>query len=403
MSNHHYDVYPDEPPPSYEEATGAATSSASPVPPRLPPRLPPRNPTSTTTNPVAPSLLSSSPTSPVAQTPSHGRAASYNSNNPFFNTSKQNNDANTLNIPPTPQQYRRHSSAGASYPAFPLTPGAPHHPPAQTFAQLLPSSQLGHPRQFPPSINLYRDAFPGALQRRYFLGEHQATPLYAVAAWLSSPHHNSPLLSSAHLSSSLVLHNGPSEDYATLATASYDNVWGGRRNMHVLLPPLPHQEQSDPIMVQTGTSMILGGGVGGLSFSFSVEVPWPGTPNNHNDNNNNPDENGITWRKEPYEWRRSNSYAVGGLGGSSQGWKLVRMSNELPPGGLAVAGSGPPSGDGHEVVAVCTNAVMSMTKLWKFSFLGTGLSGALGERWAVMAVMTGLVIWDRDSRRDGLR
>lgn len=167
--------------------------------------------------------------------------------------------------------------------------------------------------------------------------------------------------------------------------------------MQVVVPPLPGQERSDPIVVQTGTSIFMGGlgGSGALAFSFSVEIPWPSSTA--------PNSSEVTWRKEPYEWRRSNSYAVGGLGGSSQGWKLVRLSNELPPGGLTMSGSGPPSGDGHEVVAVCTNAVMSMTKLWKFSFLGTGLSGALGERWAVMAVMTGLVIWDRDSRRDGLR
>lgn len=432
MSNHIHDDYPDEPPPSYEEAIGAAPSTTisplpSPIPPRLPPRLPPRNRISIAN--LAASVTSPSPSAPTSPVRiSHGRAASYNSNNPFFNkpstytNTNTNANGNTLTIPPQQQQHhRRHTSASASstsYPAspiFPLTPGL-HHPapfpsgsgPAQSFSQLPFVAQQLQPRQFPPSINLYRDAFPGALQRRYFLGEHQATPLYAVAAWLSSPyhhHHNT----SPSLSSSLVLHNGPSEDYPPLATASYDNVWGGRRTMHVVLPPLPGQERSEPIVVQTGTTSPLllggGGGMGGgasnaLAFSFSVEVPWPTTlPHEPN----HPDASTLSWRKEPYEWRRSNSYAVGGLGGSSQGWKLVRLANELPPGGLAVAGSGPPSGDGHEVVAVCTNAVMSMTKLWKFSFLGTGLSGVLGERWAVMAVMTGLVIWDRDSRRDGLR
>lgn len=416
MSNHH-DDYPDEPPPpSYEEAVGISPMPPSPIPPRLPPR-----------NRASSSVLPASAAASQTTNASHH----FNSNNPFFNHSNYDSNnhrkstGNTLTIP---QHGRRTSTSSLSFPSSPISPvtpgpgpGAHHHPPpAQTFAQLLPASQL-RPRQFPPSINLYRDAFPGALQRRYFLGEHQATPLYAVAAWLSSssPHHHyhaAPLLSAASAppSSSLVLHNGPSEDYPPLATTSYDNVWGGRRTMHVRVPPLPGQERSDPIVVQTGTSSMLAmAGGGGLAFSFSVEVPWPAAAddddNDDNNNNNNATTTDpstgarVTWRKEAYEWRRSNSYAVGGLGGSSQGWKLVRLCNALPPGGLAVAGSGPPSGDGHEVVAVCANAVMSMTKLWKFSFLGTGLSGVLGERWAVMAVMTGLVIWDRDSRRDGLR
>lgn len=84
---------------------------------------------------------------------------------------------------------------------------------------------------------------------------------------------------------------------------------------------------------------------------------------------------------------------MGALGpGAGQGWVLVRLANDLPPGRRVL---GPPSGDGHEVVAACTSAVLSITKVWKFCFLGTGASGALGERWAVMAVVTGLVTWNR--------
>lgn len=252
-------------------------------------------------------------------------------------------------------------------PTTPTSPSTPQQGPAQSFAQLLPHSQNHISRQFPPLLNLYRDPFPGALQRRYFIGEHQNTPLYAVGAWSGWP----------VVQSSLMLHNGPSEDFAPLATVSYDS-WG--RRMDVTVPPLPGRNNGDTISVQAPGMMT-------TAFRFHVEVPWP-------DGNG-----GVLWRKEAYEWRRSNSLAVAGLAGSNTGWKLVRLTNELPPGGVTVAGSGPPSRDGHEVVAVCTNAVMSMTKLWKFCFLGTGVSGALGERWAVMAVTTGLAIWDREHRR----
>lgn len=122
-------------------------------------------------------------------------------------------------------------------------------------------------------------------------------------------------------------------------------------------------------------------------FVFTVEIPWPGSGNT---------PGSSSYRAESFEWRRSNSPAVAGLGGRSQGWKLVRLSSEVlpPPGrsGLTAAG------DGHEVVAVCAHAVMSLSKLWKFAFAGTGASGVLGERWAVMAVVTGLMIWDLESR-----
>lgn len=307
MNNH--DDLPDEPPPSYQEATGNASHTYRPseaVPPPLPPRQPSSKPSSSNIQANSPSSSSS-------------------------------------------------------------------HPPAQTFSQLLPQAHTIN-RQFPPCINLYRlDAFPGAIQRRYFLGEHQNPPLYAVGVW-----------SGWNTQASLVLHNGPSDDYPPLATAAFDTF--GRR-MDVTLPPLPGEAGVQPIPVAAPSLM-------NTTFSFRVEVPWPAGPNASGGGGG-----AVQWRKEAYEWRRSNSLAVSALGGSSQGWKLVRLSKELPPGGMTMAGSGPPSGDGFEVVAACTTAVMSLTKLWKFCFLGTGVSGALGERWAVMAVISGLATWDRENRR----
>lgn len=317
----------DEPPPSYEEATGASSSSqARPQPPPLPPRT-------STAKPDGPPSGS----------------------NPFAS-------AHHAPLPPQPPQ--------------------PQPQPPQTFAQLLPPSQIVT-CQFPPTINLYRESFPGVLQRRHHLGEHQATPLYAVAVSAGF----------AGLRASLVLHNGPTENHAPLAAVTYEH-WGNR--MRVDLPPLPPPPggrgagapppRAAPVELQTPGVMTPSFGY----FRFRIEVPRPAGG-----------AAGVetAWVKEAYEWRRSNSLAIGGLGGASQGWKLVRLADELPPGGLSVAGTGPPSGDGHEVVAVCTAAVMSMTKLWKFCFLGTGVSGALGERWAVMAVVTGLILWNRENRQ----
>lgn len=378
MSMHdHDDFLDDEPPPSYEEAVGSSSPAIlnhnhqqqhqqprRPVP-ATPPPLPPRTATSTSTT---------------------------TTNKPNNNYNNNNNTSPTADARPPQPQPQPH-------------PQHHHRPPAQDFAQLLPRSHLVR-RQFPPAVNLYREAFPGApLQQRFFLAEHQPAPLYAVSA---SP------WGGLGAAAALVLHNGPTDDYPPLATVAYRIGGGGGggagaggdpmgRRADVSLPPLVPSGAApgarvEPVAVRLPTRM-------SRVFGFHVEVPWgpaPGTAGV------DPAAAGATaagveaWRRESYEWRpSSHSLAVGGLGGASQGWQLVRLERELPPpaGGFAVAGTGPPSGDGYEVVAACTTAVMSMTKLWKFAFLGTGVSGALGERWAVMAVVTGLVIWDRENRR----
>lgn len=325
MSNN--DAFDDAvPPPSYEEATGRPSHTHRPLP-QTPPTPPPR--------------------------PS--------------NNNKINTNPFTQSTPP-----------GVG-PASPAATGTPHTP-AQTFQQILPVASQAVRPQFPPAFNLYRDAFPGgALQRSWFLGEHQATPLYAVTVGWAA----------AASGASLVLHNGPSDDHAPLGTAAYGPA--GRR-MAVSLPPLfPGRPPQPPHAVHTPTVM-------DPTFWFVVEIPdGPAA--------------GVggaaaaaaatTYHQEKFEWRRSSSAAVGGLGGRAHGWKLVRYCNVLPDGGISVAGSGPPSGDGHEVVAVCTANMLTVSKLWKFSFMGTGLSGALGEQWATMAVVTGLVTWDHDRKRDG--
>ncbi|KKY38251.1 hypothetical protein UCDDA912_g01568 [Diaporthe ampelina] len=315
MNNH--DILDDEPPPSYEEATGRPSNNSNATNNGPPPPTPPR-PTNNKT-----STAHSSPGTPG--TPGGGPASS---------------------------------------------PTAAPHTPAQTFQQILPAARQAVRQQFPPAFNLYRDAFPGPVQRPCFLGEHQATPLYSVTAGWAG----------------LVLHNGPSDDHAPLATVAYGPA---ARRMAVSLPPLPGRAPGPALSVHTPTVM-------DPTFAFVVAVPSPGSTATRATAATATTT--TTYRNEKFEWRRSASDAVAGLGGRSHGWKLVRLSNELPAGGMAVAGSGPPSGDGHEVVAVCTAAAMSVSKLWKFTFLGTGLSGALGEQWAVMAVITGLVTWDQDRR-----
>lgn len=209
-------------------------------------------------------------------------------------------------------------------------------------------------RQFPPTFNLYRK---GGFSRIHTLGVHQDQPLYAVyphGGFSSEP--------------DLVLHNGPSETSPPLATLIFDS-W--HRQMEVTLPPLRGATSEEAVRMP---------GFAHPVFEFKVHVNKPGGQ-------------GLVY--EAFEWRRSRGDAVGQLGGRSYGWKLVRLANNVLPG----AGGGEITSDGREVLAVCTQNAYSMSKVWKFEFTGTGASGALGERFAVMAVITSLGIWLRESRR----
>ena len=88
----------------------------------------------------------------------------------------------------------------------------------------------------------------------------------------------------------------------------------------------------------------------------------------------------ATGQREAFEWRHSRGSEVAALGASHSGWKLVRL------------GTG-------EVVAAWANSSMSITKQLQFHFLGSGANGILGERWAVMTVITALRMWDMERRK----
>jgi hypothetical protein len=113
------------------------------------------------------------------------------------------------------------------------------------------------------------------------------------------------------------------------------------------------------------------GGFGHPSQLFSIEVEASG-------------------RRERFEWRHSHGAEVDSLGGRGQGWKLVRLE--------ASSAGGARTSDGREVVAAWANASMSLTKTLNFQFFNSGANGMLGERWAVMAVITALRIWDRERK-----
>ncbi|KAI1418188.1 hypothetical protein F5Y13DRAFT_150789 [Hypoxylon sp. FL1857] len=219
-------------------------------------------------------------------------------------------------------------------------------------------------RLFPTSFSMYRES--SWTQRSYMIGEHQATPLYAVtlhSGWSGQP--------------DLVLHNGPNEKCPPLAGLAR-SVLGTSATITVRPVPgsgLPPAEEK----------MEYNGGFGPASYMFTIEVGVGGVA-----------------RRESFEWRHSSGGAVKGLDAKGSGWKLVRLETGPPPGmgqGASFVGGGVKASDGKEVVAVWAWASASLTKNLKFKFIGTGASGVLGERWAIMAVASALRIWDRERRQ----
>ncbi|KAJ9149388.1 hypothetical protein NKR23_g4301 [Pleurostoma richardsiae] len=272
--------------------------------------------------------------------------------------------------PPSYEEAVRPTTRPSGLPRPPVTQNH-RPPPSQQQQQQQQASQAGPAsaqkatinRQFPPSFSVYRE---GGFSRNYSLGEHQGQPLYAVrphTGWSGQP--------------DLVLHGGPTEDFPPLAVLNHERF---SRSFTVTLPPLPGDRLPRDEFVRFP-------GLLQSNYTFSVEVDRPGGPRG--------------MRRERFEWRRSHGAEVGRLAGASFGWKLVRMAGDTGAAAGASGGvAGPVAGDGLEVVAVWVKAAMSLSKVLKFEFTGVGATGDLGERWAVMAVMTALGIWDHDRRQN---
>ena len=79
---------------------------------------------------------------------------------------------------------------------------------------------------------------------------------------------------------------------------------------------------------------------------------------------------------------------------------LPRYSSEDEKHGRANSGHGSEESAEDEIVAVWakTGCWTSLHDVGEFAFLGSGASGELGQRFAVMAVMTALCIWQKAMR-----
>ncbi|KAI1078988.1 hypothetical protein F5B20DRAFT_590988 [Whalleya microplaca] len=222
--------------------------------------------------------------------------------------------------------------------------------------QLLPRASVHTTPLFPLSWNLYRSQ---SLGRVLMLGAQETGPLYAVSqhsGWSGKPH--------------MILHSGPSDTLPALAAGIRPATLGEAQHSIIILPPLPGSSldsSQELFRAHAGRPRV--------TFRFTVVV---GTEPS-------------SWRRETFEWRHSYGDAVASLDGARDGWKLVRSAgvSSVSPSNTSSPVSAT-SSDGHELVAVWAYARFSLSKAMKFRFLGSGETGALGDRWAIMAVMTAL-------------
>ncbi|KAI2630173.1 hypothetical protein GGS26DRAFT_558220 [Hypomontagnella submonticulosa] len=228
---------------------------------------------------------------------------------------------------------------------------------------------------FPLSWNLYHRLLLGRVLN---LGPHERQPLFAVSQhvgwWAAQP--------------DLVLHRGPGANLPPLA-AGMGGVGLGRHSV-IYLPPLPGSglDFSQEFLLRIESTSAKTDGPPHARFRFTVEVG--ASPN--------------AWRRETFEWRHTYGEAVSdSLDGALSGWKLVRLPDPVTDLWRCII-RGPRSSDEYEVVAVWAYARLSMTKVLRFRFLGSGAAGVLGTRWAIMAVMTALRMYQRQQQernRDG--
>ncbi|KAI1748625.1 hypothetical protein F4782DRAFT_346640 [Xylaria castorea] len=214
--------------------------------------------------------------------------------------------------------------------------------------------------KFPPTLNAYLQM---AFTKTFYLGEKKEAPSFAVR--MHSGFTKNP---------ELVLYNGPSEKDPILATATHESMW---KSMATLLTVparegVLHDNESQKVKMPCHWSLKH------QTYTFTADVGV-----------------GKETRREEFEWRSSHGNEVRELDGYKWGWKLVRLSGEpVGSGGDRVTRASGSTSDGHEIVAVWAhNNSMSMTKAFKFQFMGSALNGMLGERGAVMALISALRIW----------
>lgn len=263
------------------------------------------------------------------------------------------------------------SSISNTHPLNVLPPPYTEHDP-QTAAQApqhdIPSynesRSTSATTKFPPAMNGY---FQWKLTTTFHLGPTAEEKLYAVST-PATVFNNKP---------TVVLHDGPTNKHPVMATAQSDK-WGRTRPIAITLPPRPGAQRADAIVAQ----FVPGGSLKHISpsYAFEIAVGAKGTT------------------PERFEWRKSHGNEIKELAGHSYGWKLVRLTGPVNSvGGSRKERDRGYTSDGLEIVAlIAHNASWSMTKGFRFAFMGGGLTGAMGEDWEIVVVTSALQVWFMD-------
>ncbi|KAE8381556.1 hypothetical protein BDV26DRAFT_255370 [Aspergillus bertholletiae] len=214
--------------------------------------------------------------------------------------------------------------------------------------------------KFPPTMNGY---FPLKLSPQFHLGPTASEKLYTMS--IDVQHRKSK--------QTMILHDGPTDKHPPLASVESDPYLRSRPVLVTFASQGELQENSnvEPLEgVKTYKRM---------SPTFSIPVG----------------ASGKDAPCEQFQWRSSHGKEIKELAGHTSGWKLVRLSETVgETGGSRSHRAMGCSSDGKEIVAVIAhNASWSLSKGFRFAFVGSGLTGVMGEKWEIMTVITGVYLW----------
>ncbi|OOQ82433.1 hypothetical protein PEBR_39027 [Penicillium brasilianum] len=218
--------------------------------------------------------------------------------------------------------------------------------------------------KFPPTMNGY---FQWKMTSTFHLGPTAEQKMFAVTIH-SSVFGNKP---------SLILYDGPTKEDPVMATLKSDK-WGRTRPVDIALPPRPgghHTNAIDVQLVPVSTKHV------SPTYTFEIQGTGKGAG------------------RDRFEWRKTQGNEIKELAtGHSYGWKLLWLSGPVNgAGGSRKEREMGVASDGTEIVALLAhNASWSMTKGFRFAFMGTGLTGTFGEVWEILTVTSALHLWYLD-------
>lgn len=216
-------------------------------------------------------------------------------------------------------------------------------------------------KRLPLSFNIYYKQWFSSM---YQIGEHENQPLFTIqrhGAWGS----DKPMI---------VLHEGADPKGPVVGTVTKE---GMMNHDTVIELPMSPRKGSEGGTIREPLASDVTITLKNSRFTFSFDVG-----------------RGKETRRETFEWRISKAIEVRALDSMAFGWKLVRLGPDGGRGGTRDAREVGEASDGKEVVAAWSeNSGLTLSKIAKFHFLGSGATGELGDDWALMAALSAFRLW----------